>query len=32
VDTCIVGSGIFAAEDPVARMVELRSQAPPETL
>ena len=32
VDTCIVGSGIFAAEDPVARMKELRSQAPPETV
>ncbi|MES1242842.1 MAG: ribulose-phosphate 3-epimerase [Acidobacteriota bacterium] len=32
VDTCIVGSGIFAAEDPVARMKELRSLAPPETV
>jgi ribulose-phosphate 3-epimerase len=32
VDTCIVGSGIFAAEDPVARMLELRSQTPPETV
>jgi ribulose-phosphate 3-epimerase len=32
VDTCIVGSGIFAAEDPVARMKELRSQTPPETV
>lgn len=32
VDTCIVGSGIFAAEDPVARMKELRRQTPPETV
>jgi ribulose-phosphate 3-epimerase len=32
VDTCIVGSGIFAAEDPVAKMSELRSLAPPETV
>jgi ribulose-phosphate 3-epimerase len=32
VDTCIVGSGIFAAEDPVARMKELRSLAPLETV
>ncbi len=32
VDTCIVGSGIFAAADPVARMKELRSQTPPETV
>jgi ribulose-phosphate 3-epimerase len=32
VDTCIVGSGIFAAEDPVARMMELRSLTPPETV
>jgi ribulose-phosphate 3-epimerase len=32
VNTCIVGSGIFAAEDPVARMKELRSLTPPETV
>jgi ribulose-phosphate 3-epimerase len=32
VDTCIVGSGIFASKDPVAMMSELRSQAPPETV
>jgi ribulose-phosphate 3-epimerase len=32
VDTCIVGSGIFAAGDPVARMKELRSLIPPETV
>ncbi len=27
VDTCVVGSGIFAAPDPVARMSELRERA-----
>ena len=27
VDTCIVGSGIFAADDPVAMMTELRTRA-----
>jgi ribulose-phosphate 3-epimerase len=32
VDTCIVGSGIFAAPDPVARMSELRERARPENL
>ncbi len=32
VDTCIVGSGIFAAEDPVARMSELRSLTLSETV
>jgi len=32
VDTCIVGSGIFAAPDPVARMSELRARARPENL
>src|SRR6185436_14637111 len=30
VDTCVVGSGIFAAPDPVARMSELRARARPE--
>lgn len=28
VDTCVVGSGIFAASDPVARMSELRARVP----
>ena len=32
VDTCVVGSGIFAAPDPVARMSELRDRARPENL
>ena len=32
VDTCIVGSGIFAASDPVAMMSELRIRARPETV
>lgn len=32
VDTCIVGSGIFAASDPVAIMSELRIRARPETV
>ena len=32
VDTCIVGSGIFAANDPVAMMSELRIRARPETV
>ena len=32
VDTCIVGSGIFAAPDPVARMSELRARARSENL
>ncbi len=32
VDTCVVGSGIFAAPDPVARMSELRERARPENL
>ncbi len=32
VDTCVVGSGIFAAPDPVARMSELREHARPENL
>jgi ribulose-phosphate 3-epimerase len=32
VEVCIVGSGIFAAPDPVARMSELRQRARPETL
>ena len=32
VDTCIVGSGIFAASDPVAIMSELRNRARPETV
>lgn len=32
VDTCIVGSGIFAATDPVAMMSELRIRARPETV
>lgn len=32
VDTCIVGSGIFAASDPVAIMSELRGRARPETV
>ena len=32
VDTCVVGSGIFAAPDPVARMSELRERARPEKL
>lgn len=32
VDTCIVGSGIFAASDPVAIMTELRIRARPETV
>ncbi len=32
VDTCIVGSGIFAAGDPVAIMSELRIRARPETV
>ena len=32
VDTCIVGSGIFAASDPVAIMSELRLRARPETV
>ncbi|HET9229222.1 MAG TPA: ribulose-phosphate 3-epimerase [Thermoanaerobaculia bacterium] len=32
VDTCIVGSGIFAANDPVAMMTELRIRARPETV
>lgn len=32
VDTCIVGSGIFAASDPVAMMTELRARARPETV
>jgi ribulose-phosphate 3-epimerase len=30
VDTCIVGSGIFAADDPVALIAELRGRARPE--
>lgn len=32
VDTCVVGSGIFAAPDPVARMSELRDRTRPENL
>jgi ribulose-phosphate 3-epimerase len=32
VDTCVVGSGIFAAPDPVARMSELRDRARSENL
>lgn len=32
VDTCVVGSGIFAAPDPVARIAELRDRARTETL
>ena len=32
VDTCVVGSGIFAAPDPVARIAELRDRARPENL
>ncbi|HKH48491.1 MAG TPA: ribulose-phosphate 3-epimerase [Thermoanaerobaculia bacterium] len=32
VDTCVVGSGIFAAPDPVAQMSELRDRARPENL
>jgi ribulose-phosphate 3-epimerase len=32
VDTCIVGSGIFGAEDPVAMMSELRMRAQSETV
>ncbi len=32
VDICVVGSGIFAAPDPVARMSELRERARPENL
>lgn len=32
VDTCVVGSGIFSAPDPVARMSELRERARPENL
>lgn len=32
VDTCIVGSGIFAGEDPVALMSELRMRTRPETV
>jgi ribulose-phosphate 3-epimerase len=32
VDTCIVGSGIFAASDPVAMMSELRVRARSETV
>ncbi|HWM93511.1 MAG TPA: ribulose-phosphate 3-epimerase [Thermoanaerobaculia bacterium] len=32
VDTCIVGSGIFAASDPVAMIAELRTHARPETI
>jgi ribulose-phosphate 3-epimerase len=32
VDTCIVGSGIFAADDPVALMSELRMRARSETV
>jgi ribulose-phosphate 3-epimerase len=32
VDTCVVGSGIFAASDPVARISELRARVPAESL
>jgi ribulose-phosphate 3-epimerase len=32
VDTCVVGSGIFAAPDPVARIAELRDRTRPENL
>lgn len=31
VDTCVVGSGIFAASDPVARISELRARVPAES-